>query len=312
MQLTDIDLRLLRVFVAVVQSRGITNAQTILNRDTSTISKQLKTLEDRIGIRLCDRGRSGFALTHEGNIFFRRTTDMLSSIARFEQDAKSLQGKLAGSLRLALIDNLVTDLNCPMIDTLARFGNRQDNDVTLFIDIMAPAQIECSVLEGNTDVGVAIFPSHLASLHYETLYFETDWLLCAPGHPLAGVSSIGSAQRLLSQSAKVSRSFLQAEELQSLQADKGSVSAWVSNIEAALMLILAGSHIGFLPKHYVQSWLETGDLVAVFPEHYHRQSPIEAVMRQGQDEKRPALAAFMEDLQTTLSTTFSHSTQKLA
>lgn len=301
MQLSDIDLRLLRVFVAVVESRGVTNAQTLLNRDASTISKQLKTLEERVGLRLCDRGRSGFELTPEGSAFFRKTNDLLRAIGRFEQDAKGLQGRLAGSVRLAMIDNLVTDSHCPVVDTLARYGNRPDNDVTLFFDVIAPAQIEQQVLEGNADLGIGIFPSHLSELQYETLYHETDWLICAPDHPLAQVTTEEEAQRALARAAKVSRTFLQTEDLQPIHADAGTVSAWVSNVEAAAMLILAGSHIGFLPSHYVRRWLESRELVAILPAVYYRRSPIEAVMRQSQDEKRPAVAALLDDLHTTLA-----------
>lgn len=301
MQLTDIDLRLLRVFVAVVECRGVTNAQTLLNRDASTISKQLKTLENRVGLRLCDRGRSGFALTPEGSTFFRRTNELLRAINSFQQDAKGLQGRLAGSLRLSLIDNLITDPGCPVVDTLARYGNRPGNEVTLFLDVMAPAQIEQQVLDGNSDLGIGIFPSHLSELHYETLYLETDWLVCASDHPLAGIKTEATAKKALAQAAKVSRTFLQAEDLLPMAADSGTISAWVSNVEAAAMLILAGSHIGFLPAHYVRRWIDAGEMVAVLPEQFYRQSPIEATIRQTRDEKRPAVAALLEDLHTSLN-----------
>lgn len=307
MQFSDIDLRLLRVFVAVVESHGITNAQTLLNRDASTISKQLKTLEERIGLRLCERGRAGFSLTPEGSTFFRRTNELLSAIGRFEQDAKGLQGRLAGSIRLFMIDNLVTDPKCPVVETLARYGNRPDNEVTLFLEVMAPAQIEQQILESNADLGIGIFPSHLSELHYETLYYETDWLVCAPDHPLAEAKTVQAAQDEIERSAKVSRTFLQTQDVLPLQADEGTITAWVSNVEAAAMLILAGSHIGLLPSHYVATWIDRGELVAVLPAHYHRRSPIEAVMRHTRDEKRPAVAALLEDLRTSLSMQLSRS-----
>ena len=66
MRLSDIDLRSLEVFIAVVEAQGIANAQALLNRDASTISRQLGQLEERIGLRLCERGRGGFALTGAG------------------------------------------------------------------------------------------------------------------------------------------------------------------------------------------------------------------------------------------------------
>lgn len=301
MYVSDIDLRLLRVFVAVVESNGIANAQTLLNRDASTISKQLKLLEDRVDLRLCERGRSGFALTPAGHSFYRRTIELLSAISLFEQDAHSLQGRLAGHIHLALIDNIVSDQNCPVVETLARYGDRPENNVTLHIDVMAPAQIERLILEGSADLGIGIFPSHLGELHYETLYAETDYLICSPGHPLAGAKTPAEAQAILADSAKVSRSFLKADDVRTMQDGPGKVTAWVTNVEAVAMLILAGSHVGFMPEHYARRWIKAGELCAVMPETYHRHSSIEAVVRESRDEKRLAVAALLEDLHTAMS-----------
>ncbi len=61
--LSDLDLRLIRVFLAIVDAGGISSAQATLNVGQSTISTQLATLETRLGYRLCERGRGGFALT---------------------------------------------------------------------------------------------------------------------------------------------------------------------------------------------------------------------------------------------------------
>ena len=63
---TDNDLRLLRVFRAVVACGGFAAAELELNINRSTISRHIKDLEMRLGVTLCRRGRGGFALTDEG------------------------------------------------------------------------------------------------------------------------------------------------------------------------------------------------------------------------------------------------------
>jgi DNA-binding transcriptional LysR family regulator len=65
-RLDTVDLRLLRVFATVVEARGFTAAQTILNVSGSTISNQISALETRLGVKLCRRGRAGFKLTEDG------------------------------------------------------------------------------------------------------------------------------------------------------------------------------------------------------------------------------------------------------
>jgi len=65
-RVTDIDLRLLRVFQVVADCGGMSAAELELNIATSTISRHVKDLETRLGLTLCRRGRGGFALTREG------------------------------------------------------------------------------------------------------------------------------------------------------------------------------------------------------------------------------------------------------
>ena len=65
-QLHEVDLRLLRVFDAVVRCGGLSAAQAELNVGQSTISMQIGQLEVRLGAKLCERGRGGFRLTDQG------------------------------------------------------------------------------------------------------------------------------------------------------------------------------------------------------------------------------------------------------
>lgn len=71
-QLSDMDLRLLRVFKAVVDCGGMSAAELELNISLSTISKHIKDLEQRLGLTLCQRGREGFAVTDEGLLIYQK------------------------------------------------------------------------------------------------------------------------------------------------------------------------------------------------------------------------------------------------
>ena len=69
-QLSDMDLRLLKVFKSVADCGGMAAAEMELNIGTSTVSRHIKDLETRLGLRLCRRGRGGFALTTEGQLVY--------------------------------------------------------------------------------------------------------------------------------------------------------------------------------------------------------------------------------------------------
>jgi DNA-binding transcriptional LysR family regulator len=70
MRLSGTDLRLLKVFDAAVRHDGFAAAQTELNVGLSTISNHITALEQRLGVKLCQRGRSGFKLSTEGELVF--------------------------------------------------------------------------------------------------------------------------------------------------------------------------------------------------------------------------------------------------
>ena len=65
-QVSDFDIRLLRLFRSVVECGGFSAAESVLGIGRSAISQQMSDLEQRLGLRLCQRGRAGFALTEEG------------------------------------------------------------------------------------------------------------------------------------------------------------------------------------------------------------------------------------------------------
>ena len=61
-KMSDGDIRLLRVFCAVVRCGGFAAAESELQLGLPSISRYIKDLETRLGVRLCRRGRVGFSL----------------------------------------------------------------------------------------------------------------------------------------------------------------------------------------------------------------------------------------------------------
>ena len=103
------DLRLLRVFQTIVQSGGIAAAEMVLNVGRSTISRQLADLELRLGVKLCDRGPGGFALTEEGARIFEAANNLLASVDNFTVEVNEINDRLVGRLSIALFDMTLTN-----------------------------------------------------------------------------------------------------------------------------------------------------------------------------------------------------------
>src|SRR6266702_772453 len=295
MVIGDIDLRLLRVFRAVVESGGFSNAQVVLNVSQSTISTQMAQLESRLGVTLCHRGRSGFSLTAEGETCYRHVVDLFKSIHAFQMHADELRGELSGVLRVAFLDNVVTDPDSPLHELFTGFVKHPGNRVRLALDVLSPQEMERRLQDHTLDVAVGIFYGRLPSLVYRPLYRETDSLVCARCHPLAAGLEPEVLREAIPSARKVVRGFLGSLEFPQPDALADDTSAVVTNVEAAVHLILTGAYIGFLPRHYSRAWVERGELVELLPGHFVRHSDFFLVTHASGMRQR-AIQAFIDCL----------------
>ena len=118
-QIADADLKLLRIFFTIAECGGFAAAQAELNLSAASISSYMSAIEQRLGVRLCSRGRAGFALTDKGAIVYRETQRMLAAVNEFSARAGALRGQLTGSLRVGVVDCTLTDTASPLRAALA-------------------------------------------------------------------------------------------------------------------------------------------------------------------------------------------------
>lgn len=82
-QVSDFDIRLLKIYRSVVECGGFSAAENVLGIGRSAISQQMNDLEQRLGLRLCQRGRAGFSLTEEGREVYHSALQLLSALRAF-------------------------------------------------------------------------------------------------------------------------------------------------------------------------------------------------------------------------------------
>ena len=61
----------LRIIKAIASEKNFTRAAEILFISQPSLSKQVKILENRLGIQLINRGNSGISLTEGGKLFLQ-------------------------------------------------------------------------------------------------------------------------------------------------------------------------------------------------------------------------------------------------
>ena len=298
MRTSDVDVRQIRVFLAVAQSGGFSAAQEVLNLGQSTISTEVAALEARLGYTLCKRGRGGFKLTVQGESFIKDATALLSAMTLFEISVAKHKKKGVGEVRVAIIDNLVTDPACPLIAAFAGFNRKTEGQAHLHFDVLAPGRIEEGVAAGRIDAALGIFLQPLPHLRYVPLYNERDVLVCGAQHPLFTERSDTKLFSKVRHAQKVVRTFLRLKDFFFLSDQFETITAHVESVEAAAFLILTGSHVGLLPDHYARQWIDKGQMRILLETSYTRESTISLVNHRDVQRLSPAAQILIEELKT--------------
>src|SRR5271163_3090010 len=75
----DLDLRLVGYFVVVAEHRHFGRAAATLRIAQPSLSRQIRRLEQQLGVRLLDRTLQGTRLTEAGEVFLPRAKSLLRS-----------------------------------------------------------------------------------------------------------------------------------------------------------------------------------------------------------------------------------------
>ncbi|TBU82383.1 LysR family transcriptional regulator [Phytopseudomonas dryadis] len=292
-QVSDFDIRLLKLFRSVADCGGFSAAESVLGIGRSAISQQMSDLEQRLGLRLCQRGRAGFALTEEGREVYQSTQQLLAALESFRTEVNGLHQHLRGELNIGLTDNLVTVPHMRISGALARLKERGP-EVRVHIRMTPPSEVEQGVLDGRLHIGVVPVASALPGLDYQPLYDERSLLYCAVGHPLFYVDDEQLPDARLNAQDAIAPTFRLPPEIQThYQALNCTASA--SDREGMAFLILTGRYIGYLPDHYAAAWVKEGRLRTLKASTRFYDLNLASVTRKG---RRPhlVLESFLEAL----------------
>jgi len=261
-RLSDVDLRLVRIFCTIVECNGFHGAQIALNMAQSTLSTHLASLEAKLGSRLCLRGRAGFRLTTAGEDTYAAALVLLDNIARFEATMDRVHGRQTARLRIGLIDSLTTFDALDLPGCIARFAAVHP-EALLEVDTDTPGGLQNSLLKGTRDVVVGASLQPLPGLEYAELAAELHHLYCGSDHPWFARPDADLGQGDVLKAAFSVRSYMHFDDTYRL----GCVTAraTVGSMEAQEILVLSGAFLGFLPAHRGTVWQDQGRMRAVKP-----------------------------------------------
>ncbi len=281
---TDNDLRLLRVFRAVVACGGFAAAELELNINRSTISRHIKDLETRLGVTLCRRGRGGFSLTTEGENVHLGSLKIMAAMDDFQQEVNDLHQRLTGSICIAIFDKTATNRQCRIHTALATF-DREAPHVHPEIYVEPINAIENGVMEGRFQLG--IIPNHRpsSSLDYYRLFDEQMYLYCSDSHPLFDIKTSDMSVTEINKCKYVGIGYHSPNMEVGRQLGQHR-DATAYDQEAVAHLVLSGAYLGYLPEHYAESFVNSGRMRALLPQEFQYNCEFSAIVRHAPQANR--------------------------
>ena len=144
------------------------------------LSRQIRALEQELGLRLFERDRRRVALTPAGAVFLEEARSVLEHVARAVDAAQRADRGELGSLRIGYVPAMVST---GLPEMVRRFRERYP-DVDVRLQEMTPAMQVESLLRERVDVGFVRGPIHEPALETQTVLEEPLVAALPSGHRL--------------------------------------------------------------------------------------------------------------------------------
>ena len=180
------DLRQMRYFLALAQERNFARAADKLHMSQPPLTRQIRAIEDEIGVPLFLRTSKGVDLTEAGNALLEEVPNLLSLARRAEERAVRAGRGLSGKLEVGIFTASVLDV-IPAL--LTRF-HAERPDVQIGLHTMTKAEQLEALRERRIHVGFNRLVPPSPDIAVEIVLREKLVVGLYEGHPLCAKSVV--------------------------------------------------------------------------------------------------------------------------
>ena len=259
---TELEIRHLRVFLAVVETGAHTRAARSLGISQSTVSETLSALERTLGTALLRKTSKGATLTPSGETLLPYAREILALTGQVVTELAKVSTHVSGTLVVAAVESISAYV---LPSRLAALRVQWPKARIEVVTASCP-EIRESVAAGKSDVGFVIEADTDADEDDTILARGRLLLLASPSHLLArrGVTPDALLRGDVYTSdvagdyIQMLRHYLEAAQVAPLRTQS------LGNVEGVKRGVLAGGDaLGLLPAHAVTRELEEGVLAEV-------------------------------------------------
>jgi DNA-binding transcriptional LysR family regulator len=255
----DLDLKTLRLLVAVCEHQNIKQAALQEHIEPSAISKRIAALEADLGTPLLQRGRRGVLPTPAGQALLEHARSMLFTMEQVEQDMAAFSAGTQGHVRLVASASAIAE---SLLDDVAAFMRAPQNRlIKVDIEERFSRDLVRIVRDGSAALGVCW--DSIAFEGLATRPYRRDELALAvhAEHPLARHKKLAFADTLAHEHVGLQPATAVHMMLRRAAAQAGGSLHYrviVSNFDAAFRVVAANLGIAVVPRQVGAAYVASG------------------------------------------------------
>ncbi|MDR0532756.1 MAG: LysR family transcriptional regulator [Verrucomicrobiales bacterium] len=188
------ELRHLRYFVAVAEELNITRAAKRLSVSQPPLSRQIRVLENELGVNLIERGAKHIQLIPAGEVFFTEALATLCHATNAVKAAQAMAKGNRGKIHICYSPSLTVEL----LPRILRAFQEELPQVRVKLHELSSKEMFDQVEAGKIDAALMVRFSKTPrkNMVFEELQRYAVCVALAPSHPLASAKKIDTRQLL--------------------------------------------------------------------------------------------------------------------
>ncbi len=174
-------LRQIEYLVALADTRHFRRAAEKAGVSQPTLSAQLSTLEQRLGVQLVERNRSTVLLTPLGEEILAISRRVMRDVQEIRDLSASQRGELAGTIRLGLPPTIGPYLLPLVLPDL----HKAHPDLKFYVREQVPNTLPGALAEGVHDVLLTPLPVLNSDIETVPVFREPLYVVVPDDHPLS-------------------------------------------------------------------------------------------------------------------------------
>jgi DNA-binding transcriptional LysR family regulator len=260
-----IDLIKIETFLLAAETLNFSETAKRLHMSQPSVSHQIKTLEQEMGVKLFERSGAGLRLTEAGRILLPGARRLIHDSKNIQEMMSSLEEEVVGDLHIACS---TTAGKYILPQLAARFRQRYPG-IQINIPACASEQVALNLLGGSANLGVISREVDYPELEVQEFFHDRVSLIVPASHRWTFRASIEPSELLeepiimREPTSGTRRVVLEELAKHDISLEDLNIFMELGNAEAIVRTVAAGYGVGFVSTLAASYPLERGSVIDV-------------------------------------------------